>query len=228
MPGTAWFDDVTVEAADPPAWQSARVGPFRYFILPGDGIPESSGKYNDESYRIVTEMFGKGPEVVDFYKYPDLDTKEELTGIRGNAHRSGKVIHSIWPSDRHEIVHVFADAWGDPPALLAEGIAVWISGAWQDQPVKAAAKKILQEERWIPLGEIFRTVDFRQHPDRVTYGIAGAFVGYLLETRDRAVLKGLYGGLRNGAPLDQNLAVWQAVLGMSPDEADEKLREWLR
>ena len=78
------------------------------------------------------------------------------------------------PYDRHEIVHVFADAWGDQPALLAEGIAVWTSGAWQDQPVKAAAKKILQEKKWIPLGEIFGTADFRRHPDILTYGISGA------------------------------------------------------
>jgi hypothetical protein len=33
-------------------------------------------------------------------------------------------IHTIWPSDNHEVGHLYASLFGSPAALLSEGLAV--------------------------------------------------------------------------------------------------------
>ena len=129
MPGRAWFDDVRVERMPPPERHSETAGHFRYITLGDDTVDDVSRTYNEESFRIVSEFLGVQRDApIDFFKYPDRAAKELFTANPGNAHRSGAEIHSLWATDRHEIVHVLADAWGDPPALIAEGLAVHLSG----------------------------------------------------------------------------------------------------
>src|SRR6185295_9666247 len=149
-PGTAWFDDVRLEVTPPPAWTERADGHYLYRTLPGDEVPAEARAFDEESYRRVADYLGvPGPAVVTYWKYPDLAAKEELSGRAGNAHREGQAIHSIFATDRHEIVHVLADAWGDPPALLGEGLAVYLSGGWQGRPVKAYAAELMGKGAWV-------------------------------------------------------------------------------
>ncbi len=228
MPGRAWFDDVRVDAVDPPKWEEARAGRYVLRWLPGDRIPEEARRYNLESWRIVSEFLGvEGPSEIPYHKYPDVATKEEYTGRGGNAHVQGGEIHTIWPSDRHEIVHILARPWGDPPALLGEGLAVHLSGAWQGRPVPQAARAILAAGKWISLEDLLDTHAFRRKDDLVTYGIAGAFSLWVLEAHGKEKLKALFARLKVGAPVGENRRTFREILGLTPAEADARLRESL-
>jgi hypothetical protein len=228
MPGRAWFDDVRLEAV-PDEWREERSGHFVYRLLPADAIPPQAKEFNEGSYQLMTEFFGPGgPAELVFQKYPDLDLIEEYTGQRGNAHVEGPQIHSIWPSDRHEIVHVFAAAWGDPPALLAEGLAVHLSGAWQGKPVRECAKEVLAAGRWTPLPDLLDSRGFRQAPDEVTYPVSGAFVEWLLERHGKEKLRLLYGKLRNQASAAENERVFEDALGTGLEQLDADLRAGLQ
>jgi hypothetical protein len=163
---------------------------------------------------------------VSFVKYPDLPTKEELTGNAGNAHREGATIHSIWQTDRHEIVHLLAGSWGDPPALLAEGLAVHLSGSWQGQPVRAFAQGLTQGGRWIAPSAMLSSAAFRALPDLDTYAVAGAFVGWVVARHGKATLRALYRRLQNGAPPEENRRALEEILGRSSSGIDDQVRAW--
>jgi hypothetical protein len=229
MPGRAWFDDVRVEAVEPPKWEEARAGRTVYRWLRGDGVPEKARAYNLESWRLVSGFLGaEGPAEILFVKYPDVAVKEEYSGTGGNAHVQGDEIHTIWPTDRHEIVHILARAWGDPPALLGEGLAVHLSGEWQGRPVLEAARAILESGKWIPLDDLLDTLAFRQKDDLVTYGIAGAFSQWIAEAHGKEKLRALFGRLRAAAPVEENRRLFVEILGVDLREADARLRARLQ
>ena len=229
IPGQAWFDDLHVEATAAPVWTETPTGHYSYQTLPGDTIPAEAIAFNDTSHQLVSEFLGvTEPDLVVYFKYPDLATKEELTGNAGNAHRDGQTIHSVWATDRHEIVHVLADAWGDPPALIGEGLAVYLSGGWQGQPVREYAGGLLQSGEWIGLDAIFTSWDFRQHPDLQTYAVAGALVEWIETNRGREILRGLYGALVNNNDRANNQQVFETMLGGSLTELDAELRAWVQ
>lgn len=160
---------------------------------------------------------------------PGRGGEEGLHGPRRQPARGRRDArdHSLWASDRHEVVHLFAPAWGDPPALLGEGIAVHLSGAWQRRPVAAAAHGVLDAGKWTPLAEILDTAAFRTRPDEATYPVAGALVEWLLASQGKEKLRAAYGALKNGATLDANRAAFEAAFGFSIEEADRRLREHL-
>ncbi|MCZ6601427.1 MAG: hypothetical protein O6952_00310, partial [Planctomycetota bacterium] len=229
MPGKAWFDDVMIEAVEPPAWKTAETEHYRYHWLAGDAVWEQARKYNERSYVLVSEFFERrDPVKVAYYKYPDRDTKEEYTGNRGNAHIRGEDIHSIWPSDRHEIVHILCREWGDPPAILGEGIAVYLSGKWLGKSLKEAGREVAAGGKWVSIANLLDTGKFRSHSDLLTYPIAGSFVQWLVETRGKETLRKLYGGMKNTASSEDNRRAFKEVLGLSVENANLKLISTLR
>ncbi len=222
MPGAAWFDDVVVEAYDP-GFQAAAHGRYVYHWLPGDEISPAHRAQNDRNVSDVAALLGVPDEgTFHYWKLPDNATKGRLTGDAGNAHTDGTTnIWSIWPVDRHEIVHVLSRSWGPAgSALLGEGLAVWASGTWQGANVRAYAKKLVAEKTWIPLDRIVESGAFRKAPDLQTYAIGGALVEWVIETRGRDVL-------RRAFPLVKDAASFEQALGLSPAKADEALRAWL-
>lgn len=213
MPGVAWFDDVKVEAVRP-GWRSAARGRFVFHTLGRDRVSAGHQRRMLEAAAEFEAFFGVSPERVDYWKYPDIPTKIEFTGIGGNGHALGSAIHTIWPVERHELVHVYANAWGPTTPLWGEGLAVWLSGDWLGKPVKEAAKAVL--DRWVSIAELLDPYSFRACEDTLSYAIAGALVGWVLETRGQETLRVLY---RGDDPTP--------VLGCDPEAIDAMVRAWL-
>jgi hypothetical protein len=228
VPGVAWFDDILVEAAPAPCWRETVLGHFRYHLPPGERLSPRAHAANERFHTRVRNFLGvEAPPVLDFFKYPDRATLEELTGFAGNAHVRGGAIHTVWPVDRHELVHLLARPWGEPPALLGEGLAVYLSGAWQGQPVLSYARALLTSGAWIPLGRLLDTRSFRLQPELSAYGIAGAFVQWLVERQGVDTLRTLYGRLRNEAPEAYNRLQLHQVVGSPIEALDVELRATL-
>ncbi len=120
---TAWIDDIVVESVSPPKVEESRTAHFEYRLIENSHHDQRHIDFNEESYRQVSTFFGvMRTQPIVFVQYPDTKSKEEYTGTIGNAVTLGDEIHTIWPTDRHEIVHVLGRVWGNPPALIAEGL----------------------------------------------------------------------------------------------------------
>ena len=203
-------------------------GHFLYKHLPGDEIPAVAAAANDATWERVAQFFGWSPSApIVYWKYRDRKSIAAYTDHDVNAFAMDGEIHTILPTDDHEMVHVFAVSWGRPPPLLSEGLAVYFSGEWQGRPIGDAAKSVLADGKWVPLMELLDARAFRARPDLVTYAIAGALVQRVDTTKGHAALRTLYGRLRNDAPTEDNAKVFLEVVGLSLAEVDDKLRESL-
>jgi hypothetical protein len=223
----AYRGDLRVEAG--PDFIDEPSGHFLYKHMPGDEIPAVAAAANDANWERAAQFFGWSPSApIVFWKYRDRKTLAAYIGREVNGMEVSGEMHTVYPTDSHELAHVFADPWGHPPPLLQEGLAVYFSGAWQGMPIRDAYKSDLADGDWVPLTEILDTKAFWGRPDLVTYAIAGALVQWIDETVGRAALRTLYGRLRYDATVEDNAKVFQEIVGVSVAEADEKLRASVR
>jgi hypothetical protein len=142
---------------------------------------------------------------IDYYKYRDRAQKLTLTGTDGNgiAYPELLEVHTIFPRDNHETVHVVVGVvWGRAPALFGEGIAVAfetdpVAGdlvpRWSSRPVDDIAREAWTAGTTPALDELILNSSFRSYPEDLTYPLAGSFVHYLLESRGVAPLQGFFG-----------------------------------
>jgi hypothetical protein len=142
-------------------------------------------------------------EPLDFpirtYLYTTRDLKTEMTGVSGNGHANdlNYEVHALYGEDTyavgaHEDTHVIArHRIGDAStALLGEGLAVWVSGPWVGQPVEYWAITFRDAGDIPPLSALID--DFWSYDDLMTYGLAGHFVGFLVEGWGIEATKRLY------------------------------------
>lgn len=223
MPGRAWFDDLRIEAA--PDFIDEPSGHFLYKHLPSDEIPAAAAAANDAAWERAAQFFGWSPSApVVYWKYRDRKTLAAYTGETVNGMVEHDEIHTVWSTEPHELAHIFAAPWGNPPPLLGEGLAVYFSGAWHGRPIGDAAKSVLADGKWVPLAELLDARAFRARPDLVTYPIAGSLAQWIDTTEGHAALRMLYGRLRADATAEDNAKAFLEVVRLSVADADEKLR----
>jgi hypothetical protein len=106
-------------------------------------------------------------------------------------------VHTIWPTDNHEVVHVVAvTEFGRAIAFFNEGIAVALStdlprndfiARWNGVPVDTVARNLIAARNVPPLADLIRDDgSFRTFAEGVTYPLAGAFVHSLIQERGMA------------------------------------------
>ncbi|MBI5367379.1 MAG: hypothetical protein HZA54_10110 [Planctomycetes bacterium] len=219
--GVARFDDVRLEEVPRLEWRTLEEGRYRYRHLPGDEIAAETRRANAAFLEELETRTGLAalPQV-EYWKYPTLALKAELTGVPGNAHvdRAAPRIHSIWGGDRHEVVHLLLRPQGDPPAVLGEGIAVYFSGGWQGKGLATALRERAAGGRSVAIGTILSTRDFRAHDDDLTYPTAGHFVERLVAQVGLPRVLELF---RATSGLEDPAAFREAfgrVIGCSPEE----------
>lgn len=209
--GTAWFDDVAFQPLVTPDWQTLDTGRYVYHWehegVPPQLIIDANQAFLEElEKRLQTSL----DRPVQYFYYMDNARKGEVTGQAGNAHVEGSdEIHSIFWSDRHEVVHLLTRRWtGRGTALLGEGLAVHLSGGWHAEPVDVAARTMQRAGTLLPLSELVSTTGFRAHDDLITYPEAGSFVQHLLATYGLGPFRELY----TATPLDPDPAAFDALL----------------
>lgn len=228
MPGTLWVDDIAITASVAPEWRTVETPHYRYHVPPDLTVGDAAMRFNEDAYAELSSTLGVvRTEPIDYFYYGDRSRMEELTGFQGNARREGSAIHSIFATDRHETVHVLADAWGDPPALLAEGLAVYLSGGWHGRPLPEVARELVATGAWPPLREVFGSRGFRARSDAITYPASGAFAAWLAQRFGMDTLRTAYGALSNGASNAENDAALRATLGAGIDELEVRFLEEL-
>ncbi|HET6455020.1 MAG TPA: hypothetical protein VFI02_11500 [Armatimonadota bacterium] len=128
-----------------------------------------------------------------------LDTRTIGLGFAGNVAGEdivGEVYNKKQRVDPyHELTHFLTRPYGEPPAILNEGIAVYMSerlgGApalqylgGRDQALYARVRDFKQKGEWISLKELLSYTNIGSQGSRtvLAYVEAGAFVKYLIET----------------------------------------------
>ena len=167
---------------------------FRYHTSSGDTI-DTNWQEIYHSWAIA-KLGVQVPQKIDYYKYRTRQDMGDHTGkynTNGFAEPAKFEIHTLWPTDNHEVVHIYTALIGRPSDFFNEGIAVAFQtnpatgdfeSMFNGQPVHQACRQYLQLGTLaLPLDRVVTTSDFRAISDEVlSYREAGSFMRFVLDT----------------------------------------------
>jgi hypothetical protein len=178
------------------------------------------------------------PQKGEYRKYL---SREAMGRYTGNANTNGFAepalfrIHTIWPFDNHEVVHVFTALIGRPSDFFNEGIAVsfQVDPARDDLTVRFNGQQVHEATRLylqsgslpLPLSRYVTSSGFRSISDStMSYRMAGSFVLYLTERFGLpAMLRFMHVNNRDES-LESIQGRAQAVFGVSLEQIES---DWL-
>jgi len=167
------------------------------------------------------------PQRVAYNKYQSRSQMGDLTGhydTNGYAEPAAFTVHTIWPIDNHEVIHVYSALFGSPVALFNEGLAVAhqtdpargdLTPRWNGVDLHDWAKTFRRQGALVPLDRLLASADFRRVDPNVTYPESGSFVRFVLERYGLDRVKQFF---RTGSPSDPPESVrqqFQTVYGRS-------------
>jgi hypothetical protein len=205
-----------------------------FHLSPGD-VVESEWQESFHAWALREIGLASVPKI-QYFKYLNRSHLHALTGQAGNAWADPATfsIHTIWPTDNHEVVHLYASRFGSPTALFSEGFAVAhqvnpaagdFEPKWSSTPVHTWARRFRQEGRLIPVADLIETSDFRRFDDNMTYPEAGSFIRHLIDEYGLDKMLELF---RSGTPNQTEgevRAIFLRVYGISVETAEES---WMR
>lgn len=193
--------------------------------------------WEEAFYAWVVEALGAHPpKKIEYRKYRDRQHMGRLTGnsnTNGYADAAAFAIHTIWPTDNHEVVHLYSLEWGSPVALFSEGFAVAHStnplggdlrAKWNGTPVHDAARQLRDAGRLVAIADLATTASFRRFDPNATYPEAGSFVRFLIDSRGLDRMKAIFGQLTADDTQARVEQVVSAVYGVSLSDLEA---EWL-
>jgi hypothetical protein len=156
----------------------------------GDSVDSSwQQQYHDwATAQLDVTISGK----IRYNKYRD---NAQMNAVMGRgccfAEPATLTVHTLWPRDNHEVVHIYADRIGSPTNFLSEGLAVAfqvdptsgdLTPRWNGIPLHGHARVFRQGGQLIPVADMLTTSDFRRHATSLSYPQAGSFAWYLIES----------------------------------------------
>lgn len=180
----------------------------------------------------IVEFLGtQPPDRIVVFCYPDGLTKRYCTGHTGNGLARGNMIAMVYNKDvhldpYHELTHVVARDLGSPPAMFAEGLAVWMQKGhvWSGRPVDATAGDLRKQDRLVPLTALLERTEIGARSDdgQVSYPQSASFVGFLIRTHGKDKFLQAYRALRNGeSEAKSNAARMREIFGQSLDQLEQ-------
>lgn len=158
-----------------------------------------------------------GPGNVNAWADPDLFT-----------------LHTVWPTDNHETIHLYASTIGRMTPLFNEGLAVAfqvdpvrgdMTPRWNNRHVHDIAASLRATDRLVPLATLLSLDGWRGVDSQVSYPVAGSFVRYLLDTHGgMAPVRQLFTGSTQTDPPALVRAKVQAAYGRTLDALEG---DWL-
>ena len=172
---------------------------------------------------------------ITYNKYLSREHMGEVIGVsntNGWAEAPAYAIHTIWPYDNHECVHLYASALGMPVSLLTEGFAVAFQTnpiandfvpRWSGTFVHDLARTFRTDGRLVPIDQMLQSSQFRSHDLNVVYPEAGSFARFLIDAYGLATFKDLYGQVTANDVAVTVAAKFASVYGKSVDQLEA---EW--
>ncbi|MFL5541617.1 MAG: hypothetical protein ACJ8J0_21695, partial [Longimicrobiaceae bacterium] len=163
-----------------------------------------------------------------------------VMGVDGNgiAYPDRYEVHTIWPRDGHETVHVvLIAALGSGPVLFDEGVAVAcqvdpVAGdfvpRWNGHGVHDLAREAWVQGHVPPLADLIASESsFRGFPEEVAYPLAGSFVRWLIDTRGVEPAKRIFREMRRPDDAATVRTKFRAIYGIELDDAWNEWRLYL-
>ena len=187
---------------------------------------------------VIPELGVSPPRRLQYRKYRDRGHLQRVTGqdTNGFADPPAWIVHSIWPWDAHEAVHVYTALIGRPSDFFNEGIAVALSfdplggrfvSLWNNTPIDTIARQHLIAGTLPSIAGMAETEAFRRISDQISYPAAGSFVSFLLRERGMPAMRTFF----QGGSRDESLAALEArfivTFGWSLTEAETRWRAYL-
>ena len=209
---------------------------FVFHFQSGDTVDTSR---QEQYYVWAVATLGVDPtQKIDYYKYFDRSRMIAITGrdTNGWADPSVFAVHTIWPWDNHETVHVYTALFGRPSDYFNEGIAVAMETdpanndlvpRWSGTPLHALAKGFMQANRLSFVQDICDTDSFRKLDDSVSYPAAGSFVEFLIERYGMTRVKNFFTSSTRDDSRTTIHTKFQQAFGISVADADQAWRSFL-
>ena len=175
---------------------------------------------------------------IAYYKYRDRSHMHSVTGkvTNGWADPPQFAIHSIWPWDNHEVVHVMTALVGRPTDFFNEGIAVALSvdpqngrweSMWQSQTSHAWCRSFRRDGELPRLSDIVETDAFRQLADTKSYPVAGSFMAFVIETSGMDRVKQFFRSGSRDARRAEVERQFEAACGLTLQQAETRWHSYL-
>ena len=140
---------------------------------------------------------------IEYYKYRDRSHMEQVTGRQTNgwADPPAFAVHTIWPWDNHEVVHVVTALIGRPTDFFNEGIAVAMQvdpqhgqfdPLWNNRSIHSWAADDFRAGTLPGVVDMMETDSFRKMDDTRSYPMAGSFVRFVVDDRGMDRMKNFF------------------------------------
>jgi hypothetical protein len=208
---------------------------FRYHYAAGDTVDAAW----QETYHVwATAQLGIVlPQKIEYYKYVSRQAMGERTGnynTNGFANPERFEIHTLWPTDNHEVVHIYSSRIGRPSDFFNEGIAVALqtnpaagdfASVFNGQDVHRACGQYLRLGTLLALDRVVTTTAFRAVTDSVlSYREAGSFVRFAI---DRFGMARVLDFFRASSRTDDAATIRSRFLAATGSTLDDTEGEWL-
>lgn len=201
----------------------------------GDTMPASDADWQQQYHDWATARLGVTlPGRLYYNKYRDNAQMNAATG-RGCCFAEAETlsVHTIYPRDNHEVVHVYVvRGIGSPSNFLSEGLSVAFqvdpaggdfTPRWSGVPVHELARTFRRNGQLIAVNNMLTTEQFRAHPGSVSYPQAGSFAAFLIDTYGLDPFLAQFRGASPNDSAQRVRSAFQQAFGFSIEQAEA---EW--
>lgn len=178
----------------PPHTQSQATAHFDFHYAQGDSVDTA---WQEAFHQWATrELQVTVTRRIAYYKYMTPAHMLALHNGPGTVNAWADpdrwTLHTIWPADNHETIHLYASLIGGATSLFNEGLAVAfqvdpvrgdLTPRWNNRHVHDVAMSLRLQGRLPPLGSMLTLDAFRSLDTQVAYPTAGSFVRYLIDAQ---------------------------------------------
>lgn len=213
---------------------------FRYHYAAGDRV---DADWQETYHAWATAQLGLHvPQKIEYHKYQsrqDMGNHTGNYGTNGFAEPARFELHTLWPTDNHEVVHIYTALVGRPSDFFNEGIAV----AFQTNPATSRFESVFNGQEVhqacaqylgngtlvLPLTRVAQTSDFRAITDSVlSYREAGSFVRFMIDRYGIARVLEFFRISSRTDSIPTINARFQTALGVSLEDAETAWLTMLR
>jgi hypothetical protein len=175
---------------------------------------------------------------IQYFKYRDPEHMRRLRGVaaNGDSDPPAFAVHSIFPWDQHEAIHVYTALIGRPSDFFNEGIAVALSydplgdrfvSIWRTVPIHDIARNLRRNGTLPRIAFIAETDPFRRLNDDVSYPVSGSFISFMLDQSGAQAMKAFF---QTSSRFDRLATIetrFRASFGASLQEAEARWHVFL-
>lgn len=191
--GTAWFDDVAFGVSREVDWKKHETDRFIYLSDDGGTPDEAVIAANKKFLESLEHVLGvRHKKKIRYYRYANLERKEEITGDRSGFHYKPNAVHSVrWDAVVVLPGVLMADV-GQSTPFLANGIASYAISAVKGTDLHKSAKTMLDKGLLQSAAALNGPAWNSVKSSPWVQSLSTSFVGYLVESYGMEKFKQFY------------------------------------